>query len=310
MNPAAPVEETPSSKAAEVAALVQLACLTEASVAKPGNVSPAAGFADVVYQDFVLSALAIGPAFMLSGSRPLGEVVLRAVRDTRAAVRTNTNLGLVLLLAPLAMAAAREGRSSREGRSLRRALSQVLSGVTLDDARLVYEAIRTAQAGGLGAAADHDVAEPQPKVDLAAAMRLAAGRDSVAREYSTDFELTFELVVPVLRNLWAQTLSPAVVVAQAFLMVLAKEPDTLIARKRGRAAAEAVSAEAKSVLDLGGYLSERGKQAAARFDRRLRSEGNALNPGTTADLLGAGLFVLLREDPAYAAAVRREILNG
>jgi len=304
VNLSAPDGQAPSSQTADVAAWVQLACLTEATVAKPGNVSPSAGFVDVGYEDFVLSALAIGPAFMLSGSHPLGEVVLRAVRDTRSAVRTNTNLGLVLLLAPLAMAAMRGGRS------LRKALSEVLNDLTLDDARMVYEAIRTARAGGLGAVSSHDVGESQPKVDLVAAMRLAADRDSIAREYSTDFHLTFELVAPVLRNLWAQNLSPAVVVAQAFLTVLAKQPDTLIGRKRGWAVAEAVSAEAESVLDLGGYLSERGKDAAARFDRRLRSEGNALNPGTTTDLLGAGLFVVLREDAGYAEAVRREILGG
>src|SRR5665648_989853 len=138
VNLSAPDGQAPSSQTADVAAWVQLACLTEATVAKPGNVSPSAGFVDVGYEDFVLSALAIGPAFMLSGSHPLGEVVLSAVRD-------NTNLGLVLLLAPLAMAAMRGGRS------LRKALSEVLNDLTLDDARMVYEAIRTARAGGLGA---------------------------------------------------------------------------------------------------------------------------------------------------------------
>jgi triphosphoribosyl-dephospho-CoA synthase len=49
------------------------------------------------------------------------------------------------------------------------------------------------------------------------------------------------------------------------------------------------------VLGAGGVRSARGRRALARFDASLRQDGNALNPGTTADLVTAVLFVALLE---------------
>ncbi len=182
----------------EVAQAGRLACLAEAAVEKPGNVSPAAAFADTTYEDFVASAGAIGPALAGAGSAGVGETVLRAVRDTRLRVATNTNLGIVLLLAPLAKAAAGDGAAQ----GLRRAVARVLRQLTVDDARLAYEAIRLASPGGIGRVDRHDVAQAAVDVTLREAMLQAAERDSVAREYATDFEVTFTLGVPALRAAW------------------------------------------------------------------------------------------------------------
>ena len=189
--------------AADVAAAAQLACLLEASAPKPGNVSPARPFDDLRYEDFLASAAAIGGPLAAAGTRPLGDAVRLAIAATARWSRSNANLGIVLLLAPIARAAFLHPRSAMPsgGRSvndeLRDAVRRVLDATTIDDAREVYAAIRLAVPGGLGRVADQDVAH-EPTVTLIEAMRLAADRDAVAREYANGFELTFGVGVPAL----------------------------------------------------------------------------------------------------------------
>ncbi len=98
--------------AADIAALAQLACLLEASAPKPGNVSPGRHFVDLTYEDFLTSAVAIGPAFTRVADQPLGETIRQAIDMTACWTKTNTNLGIVLLLAPLAKAAMRTAGES------------------------------------------------------------------------------------------------------------------------------------------------------------------------------------------------------
>ncbi len=272
----------------EVGRLVESACLLEVSNPKPGNVSPGLDFDDTRHEDFVRSAAAIVPAFARAEAG-VGATILEAIRATRRSVAVNTNLGIVLLLAPLAAAARREGGS------LRGRLAEVLRSLTVEDARDAYEAIRIVNPGGLGAAAEQDVAAT-PTVTLLQAMTLAADRDAIAREYATDYDRTFRIAVPALQA--ARTAGhrwPAAVL-DAFLRVLGEDPDTLIVRKEGLEAARAVSARARSVLAAGGPGSpERGAEAAA-FDRELRQRGHRLNPGATADLVAGALFVALAEE--------------
>src|SRR5262245_64074984 len=128
----------------EVATLAQAACLIEATAPKPGNVTPARSFPDTTYEDFLLSAAAIGPPFLRAAEVGVGATVLQAVQATRRLVRVNTNLGILLLLVPLARAA-----SGAIG-SLRERLSRVLGALTLEDARDAYAAIRLVAPGGLG----------------------------------------------------------------------------------------------------------------------------------------------------------------
>jgi len=129
-------------------------------------------------------------------------------------------------------------------------------------------------------------------VGLREAMAAAAGRDSVAAEYATGYAVTFELGLPALDRALDDGLGPRAATVQLYLELLAAVPDTLIARRRGRPAAERVSAGAASVLAAGGVRDAAALQA---FDASLRGEGNALNPGTTADLVTAVLFVALLE---------------
>ena len=199
---------------------------------------------------------------------------------TQRVAGANTNLGIALLLAPLARAALLGGGTLRER------AEEVLAALTVDDARATYTAIRTAGAGGLDEPVEHDVRD-EPTIALRDAMAAAAGRDSVASEYATGYALTFELGLPVLARGLAAGLAPRAATVELYLSLLADVPDTLIARKRGREAAEEVSAGAARVLA--------GQEALEAFDASLRQDGNALNPGTTADLVTAVLFVALLE---------------
>lgn len=271
-----------------VAGAAQLACVLECSADKPGNITPRHDFADTSYEDMLRSAIALGPEVGRAGERGVGATLLAAVRATRRVAGANTNLGIALLLAPL-------GRAALLGRgALRDDVADVLAALTLDDARDAYEAIRLAGAGGLDEPVEHDV-RAAPTVALGAAMAAAAGRDSVAAEYANGYALTFDIGRPALGRALADGLRPRDAIVEAFLALLAAVPDTLVARKRGREAAERVSAGARSVLAAGGVRGDDGRAALAAFDAALRRDGNALNPGTTADLVTAVVFVAVLE---------------
>jgi triphosphoribosyl-dephospho-CoA synthase len=273
----------------EIAAAAQLACLLEVSAPKPGNVSPGRHFHDTRFEDFLASAVAIGPALAGAGGRPLGATIRAAVEATARWTRSNTNLGIVLLLAPLARAAAESGGD------LRSRLAAVLEETTVEDAADAYAAIRRARPGGLGAASAEDVSTA-PTVTLREAMALAADRDAVAREYTTGFRLTFEVGAPALAEARQRGLNWSDATVECFLALLAAEPDTHVARKLGRPEAERISERARDVVASGGTGSVVGRAELAAFDQELRDLRNSRNPGTTADLTCAALFVVILED--------------
>ena len=237
--------------------------------------------------DFVASAAAIGAPFARVADRPLGALVRDAIEATSKWAPSNTNLGIVLLLAPLAKAALGPN-------DLRSNLVGVLNTTTVDDARDVYAAIRLANPGGLGRAANQDVAR-EPTLPLREVMRLAADRDGIAREYDAEFKTTFEIGVPALRQARADGLGWDDAIVETFLTLLAAAPDTHIARRAGLDRAASVSRLAVTVLAEGGVRTEAGRLSVARFDRSLRDERHSANPGATADLTAAAVFVLLLE---------------
>jgi triphosphoribosyl-dephospho-CoA synthase len=276
---------------ARIAAAATLACALEACAEKVGNVTPTRGFEDARFDDFARSAQALGAAVAGVGPGRVGRAVYRAVAATARVAPSNTNLGMALLFAPLA-AAARAGR----GPGLRRRLPRVLRGLSVDDARWAYRAIRLARPGGLGRSDAADVAR-SPAVTLGAAMRLAAPRDTVAAEYARGFPVTFDLALARLRRALSGGRSLLDAIAETHLELMARVPDTLIARKAGPGVAAAVAARARAVLRAGGLGTRKGLAAARRLDRHLRRHGNRLNPGTSADLVAAALFVWLLENP-------------
>jgi triphosphoribosyl-dephospho-CoA synthase len=195
----------------------------------------------------------------------------------------------VLLFAPLARAALTGNGGLRDS------LAAVLRGLTVDDARATYAAIRLAGPGGLETEVEHDV-RAEPTVTLREAMISAAHRDSIAAEYVSNYAITFECGLPILKSTLARDVQVDQAVVQTYLELLAAVPDTLVARKQGRATAQAVSDQAAQVVAMGGVFSAEGREAIARLDTYLRSQAdNSLNPGTTADLVAATLFVALLE---------------
>jgi triphosphoribosyl-dephospho-CoA synthase len=269
-----------------IALHVQLACIWEATARKPGNVHRYCDFADTTYVDFLQSAAAVAPVLAADPERPVGATVFEAVRASCHVAGNNTNLGIVLLLAPLAKAAGHG--------SIRSALPEALDGLDVADAERVYAAIRLAKPGGLGRVAEQDVAAP-PTWTLQEVMALAADRDLIARQYANGFREVFDDGMPAIRTGLAQTgsLEGAIVFGQ--LHVLAKHGDTLIRRKRGEAEAAESGARARQILAANWPNSAESWVLIRDFDAWLRAVGHERNPGTTADLLAACLFVLLHE---------------
>jgi triphosphoribosyl-dephospho-CoA synthase len=271
----------------DIASAAQLACVLEASAEKPGNVTPSHDFDDTSYEDMLRSGIALGAELGRAGERSVGKTVLAAVQASRDAAGANTNLGIALLLAPLARAALGSA-------PLRECLGEVLRALTVEDARDAYAAIRLAGAGGLDEPVEHDVRD-EPRVTLREAMAAAAQRDTIASEYVTDHAVTFELGLPALTDALGVGLRARDASVEVALRLLADVPDTLIARKRSNETAGRVAAKARRVLGAGGVRTARGRTALAEFDASLRQDGNTLNPGTTADLVTAVLFVALLE---------------
>ncbi len=263
-----------------------LATIIEATAPKPGNVHRGADFDDSTYPDFVVAAVASGPVFDEAVELPLGQVVLAAVDVTRRAVGTNTNLGTILLLAPL----AKVPRTA----PLAGGIAEVLARLTPQDARDVYAAIRMAAPGGLGKSDTADVHD-EPPADLLAAMRLGAERDMVARQYVESFRHVLDFVVPHLQQALAGGLSLATAVVHVHLQLMAEFPDSLIARRRGADVAHQSAGMAAAVLAAGRPGDESYYEALADLDFWLRADDHHRNPGTTADLLAAGLFAALRD---------------
>ena len=262
--------------------------MLEVSAEKPGNITPSHDFHDTTYEDMLRSAIAVGPELARAGERGVGETVLAVVQASRRAAPANTNLGIALLLAPLAKAALAGGAAAGAARARRCARSTSPT-----------RAPRTRRSASPAPAAcdervEHDV-RSEPAVGLREAMASAAARDSIASEYVTDFALTFETGVPALVAALGDGLGVREAIVELHLRLLDAAPDTLIARKRGAEAAARVSAGARDVLAAGGVRTAAGRRALRSFDASLREPGNALNPGTTADLVTATLFVALLE---------------
>lgn len=262
------------------------ACRLEAGAAKPGNVHPGASFPDLDHAELVAAGRAIAPALDEAPRQRLGTTILRAVTASRACTRSNANLGIVLAIAPLAAVPGDDDG----GPTSAAAVAAVLGRLGPDDAADVWRAIAIAAPGGLGQSAKWDVAGPPP-VDLGAAMREAAPRDRIARLWTEGWQPLLDgLVADLVAELDAgRPLDEAIV--RGFLHQLAREPDTLVARRHGPEVAAGVSRRAAAVI---ARPEGEWREAAAAFDRELRGPVR-VNPGTTADLCAAALYVLLRD---------------
>ncbi len=260
-----------------------IAGVVEAAAPKPGNVHPLASFPDLCFADLVAAALASAAVLDRAPHQPLGRTILDAVSASRAAADTNANLGIVLLTAPLAAVADGVPISPE-------AVADVLGGLSRDDAADIYAAIALARPGGMGTVSWADVAGTPPD-DILDAMEAAADRDLIARLWSRGFAPLFTGPAADLASAIAAGRPLLDAVVEAHLRQLAREPDSLIARRHGRATADAMSRQAASIMAL--PAADR-PVAIAAFDASLR-EPRRINPGTTADLIAAALYILLRD---------------
>jgi triphosphoribosyl-dephospho-CoA synthase len=263
-----------------IAAAYLAACRDELAAPKPGNVHRFAAGHGMTVADFARSAEASAPHIAASGQR-LGARILAAVTATQEAVAMNTNLGIILCCAPLAMAA--------EGGALTSASVQpILAAASVADSDAVFAAIRLANPAGLGTAPAHDVRQPA-SVQLLAAMREAAGRDTIAYLYAQGFQPVFD-AVQYLRARRRANVNPNLPIAGTYLRWMSQFPDSHVARKHGALAARRLQAEAKDLLDqvIGINDFTAALPLLLEADSRLKQEG--INPGTSADLTVATLF--------------------
>ena len=271
-----------TSRAERIEAAFRWACLTELDAPKPGNVHAFADGHRMTVDEFVRSADAAAAPLSAQGAR-VGLRIHRAVMATFAAVGTNTNLGIILLCAPLAAAA------ERDATNLRNALHQVLQDLNVDDADLAFGSIVRAAPAGLGHSAQHDVFNPAT-VSLLQAMSEAANRDMVARQYATDFADIFDRGLPLFESVSRRRGEAKWATLATFLGFLSAFPDSHIARKFGAETARCVQGTALNFARMlqSAEQADQILPALLTWDSALKAK--AVNPGTSADLTVATLF--------------------
>jgi triphosphoribosyl-dephospho-CoA synthase len=264
---------------------VTWACIQEVSAPKPGNVNYFSDAHSMSVQNFLDSAHAIAP-ILAQNDQTVGEMILGSVKATRTVVDCNTNLGIILLFAPLCKAMT----ECQSFDALPRVLSQILNSLTIRDAELAYQAIQIAQPGGLGKSIEQDI-YTLPTVTLKQAMILAKNHDSLAAQYANNYHDIFELG---LKNLTLSINCGEIVewaTAFAYVKFLSVTPDSLVCRKQGPKCAATVMNRAKGIVEKmnGNSNLSQYETDITLWDQELKQ--NAINPGTTADMAAASLLV-------------------
>jgi triphosphoribosyl-dephospho-CoA synthase len=300
--------------APRIAQCFELAVLLETSAHKPGNVSVVTNFENTHYEHFLASAVAARSSFEDAAERgivasegrirPADIGIGHMIRDCVADIESwqhggNTLLGTVILLIPMAVAG---GMTLVDGdlevSKLRRNMKIVVESTTPEDAVSVYQAIKIAKPSGLGKAPKLDINDPtstrrilEEQATLFQVFQIADKYDTICSEWVHNYPVTFDLAYPFFTKQIAEGTDLSQAILHTFLEVLAKIPDTFIARKTSMEVAKEVSAEAAQILSLGGLETREGRQWLADFDAKLRRSSNLLNPGTTADIVAAALAV-------------------
>lgn len=274
----------------QLSELYKQACELELQAFKPGNVSVYADGHDMTVTDFRISA-EVSAAPLCNPGYSLGEKIFYAVKATREAVTCNTNLGIILLCAPLIQAMSADYPDT----GLRQALHKVLTTTTTEDAEWVFKAIMLASPGGLGRSDDQDVSE-KPSVNLAEAMRLASAKDRIALQYVTDYQDVFDFAVSIYYNAASKWGNKSWAAVSVYVDLLSRFPDSHIERKYGDQYTEMV---ASKMSQLSNELSETENPEHIMpllfsLDREFKSRG--VNPGTMADMTVATVLTVFLED--------------
>ena len=262
------------------------ACELELQAFKPGNVSVYADGHDMTVEDFRISAK-VSAEPITDPAYSLGQKIYYAVKATREAVHCNTNLGILLLSAPLMQTI----ENYQQKLSLRECLTNILQQTTVEDAVWVFKAIALASPGGLGESEQQDV-NNQPEVTLTQAMKIASNRDRIARQYINNYKDVFEIMV-LRYNFWLNRWADQKWAATAvYVDFLSQFPDSHIERKYGNQFTDFVSVSMKNVnAELSS--ADRPEQILPMlYDIDTKFKSNGVNPGTTADLTVATLLTV------------------
>ena len=283
-------------KPEEIAKMAQIASALEVSgYPKPGNVHRTRDFDDMEFEDFVISGIVIGDTIReactdVDVENPqLGKYILQAVAETDRWIKNNTNLGIVMMTTPIAVAAA----ISDSFDDIRENIKLVMGNTSVDDACDLYDAINIADAGGMGDQDEYDVASDNAKNELRQnnqtmydVLKISAPWDMLAREMTGDMPAVFEIGYPKYHELM-QSKSQNDACVLTFLTILSHVPDTLISRKYGSDEAMKISLMTRDLLNIKDEPDF--KDRLKEFDDYLFK--NKYNPGTTADLTAASIFV-------------------
>ena len=280
----------------DIAKIAQIASALEVSgYPKPGNVHRTRDYDDMVFEDFVISGIVIGDTIREACSDvdvenpKLGKYILEAVAETDRWIKNNTNLGIVMMTMPIAMAAA----ISDDFNEIRPNVVKLMANTSVDDACDLYDAINIADAGGMGDQDEYDVASDNAKQELREnnqtmydVLKISAPWDMLAREMTSDMPAVFEIGYPTYHELRKDnSLNHACLLT--FFTILSQVPDTLISRKYGSDEALKISMMTRDLLNLKDESDFMEK--VNEFDDFLYE--NHYNPGTTADLTAASIFV-------------------
>lgn len=261
--------------------------------------SPGVAFDEMKYEDFCNAAFEIGrrvEALFSGEEKPaLGGLVQESVAAMLGRVGVNTSLGTILLLAPMCLCSSVTqefeggGVARWDSASFKAEVCRVLQSTTAADSQAIYEAIRMTQPGGLGVSREHDVSSKAP-ASILEAMRIASAWDDIALQYTNGFEQVCEGVDYLLGfRERGRSLEQSVRVLQLYFLM--QRPDSLIVRKHGREIGREIQTRAREVFDSGEYGSRSFETAWDELDRSMRVSGRRRNPGTTADLIAASLFL-------------------
>lgn len=252
---------------------------------KPGNVGRHGAGHGMDYADFVRSADVVTP-ILCNHRLGLGERILSGVEATSAAVNCNTNLGMILLVAPVIWLFEQlEAPENFQG-----AIKPALKSLGRQDARDIFAAIRLANPGGLGKVDKYDV-NSSTDIDIYSAMDAAKERDLVALQYVNGYREVVNLGIKCLQNYHNRWNSVEWAVVACYLMYMTSFPDSHIRRKYGKETAEQVRKQATPVLAQFGDYDDPGdaEDVLMIFDRELKE--SEINPGTCADLTVASLLL-------------------
>lgn len=269
-----------------------MACIFEATAPKPGNVHCNAAFPDLSYEDLIAAAIAIGPVFENPKKKRLGEVILEAVQQSCLVTDSNANLGIILAIAPLAVMESSLWLRAMEPNFvslLSSNVSSYLRNLSSQDSREIWRAISLARPGGMGNVLKHDLSGPPPQ-NIVSAMLESAESDHIAKMWSSGYSDVLEDILSDLTHNLSQSDNWRVGIVDTFMRQLARSPDSHISRRHGEKVAFQVSAQAAAILKMN-YTEN--PHVLQQFDCSLRAPVR-INPGTTADLIAAALYIIFR----------------